>query len=284
MVATLITLQNIVSEHCLTNLHKLAMIKTYPNAMRLFLWQNRVLYFGPSPPLGAHRYGTIALHVGIYRPFQIKVGKSDPVSCRCAVVPANIQHELDFAGGIHGKLFIERNCDDFLYFQQKFPCQQQVTTCFHDTDTDTDTETVDCFRWIYEEDPQKQAVAARLDGFLKCNDRLKMVVDPRVQTTINLIRSEPDCNFSKEQLARTVDLSASRFLHLFREQTGVPYRRFRMWKRLLLAVEQFSSCDNMTRVAMDSGFADATHFSHCFRDMFGINPAFVFRGIKRFEV
>jgi transcriptional regulator GlxA family with amidase domain len=32
-----------------------------------------------------------------------------------------------------------------------------------------------------------------------------------------------------------------------------------------------------------SGFADATHYSHAFRDTFGVNPAPVFRKIERFE-
>jgi AraC-like DNA-binding protein len=40
----------------------------------------------------------------------------------------------------------------------------------------------------------------------------------------------------------------------------------------------------MTRAALDAGFADATHFSHSFRDTFGVNPAPVFRKIGRFEV
>ena len=42
--------------------------------------------------------------------------------------------------------------------------------------------------------------------------------------------------------------------------------------------------DNMTLAALDSGFADATHFSHAFRDTFGVNPAPVFRKIERLEL
>ena len=30
-------------------------------------------------------------------------------------------------------------------------------------------------------------------------------------------------------------------------------------------------------------FADATHYSHAFRDTFGVNPAPVFRKIERFD-
>jgi AraC-like DNA-binding protein len=70
---------------------------------------------------------------------------------------------------------------------------------------------------------------------------------------------------------------------LFKEHTDVPYRRFRAWKRLFLALESLSATDNMTIAALDAGFSDATHFSHSFRDTFGINPAYVFRGINRFD-
>jgi transcriptional regulator GlxA family with amidase domain len=35
--------------------------------------------------------------------------------------------------------------------------------------------------------------------------------------------------------------------------------------------------------AIECGFADATHYSHAFRDTFGVNPAPVFRKIERFE-
>lgn len=46
-----------------------------------------------------------------------------------------------------------------------------------------------------------------------------------------------------------------------------------------------SSCAKPRREneALDSGFAEATHFSHAFRDTFGVNFAPVFRKIERFE-
>ncbi|MFA6164661.1 MAG: hypothetical protein WC685_14680, partial [Methylobacter sp.] len=92
------------------------MLKLYPAYMRLFIWRGRSLYFGPSVHLDAHSYATVALHVGVYRPFRIKIANGAWQSCRCAIVPAGIQHELDFQGGIHGKIFIERDSSDYLYF------------------------------------------------------------------------------------------------------------------------------------------------------------------------
>jgi len=51
----------------------------------------------------------------------------------------------------------------------------------------------------------------------------------------------------------------------------------------MLATMRLHASDNMTTAAVESGFADATHYSHAFRDTFGVNPAPVFRKIERFE-
>jgi AraC-like DNA-binding protein len=254
------------------------MLKLYPAYMRLFIWPGRSLYFGPSVQLDAHAYATVALHVGIYRSFRIKIANSAWQSCRCAIVPAGIKHELDFKGGIHGKLFIERDSSDFLYFKRRFTCLEQSLSVFQDD------ELVNQLRWIYELDPDKVMIESCLDGLLRCDGTLNLVVDPRVQSAIDLICDEPDRNFSQEYLADRASLSPSRFLHLFKQHTDVPYRRFRAWKRLLLALENLNATDNMTIAALNAGFADSTHFSHSFRDTFGVNPAYVFRGINRFEV
>ncbi len=254
------------------------MLKLYPAYMRLFIWRGRSLYFGPSVHLNAHAYATVALHVGVYRPFRIKIASGAWQSCRCAIVPAGIQHELDFDGGIHGKIFIERDSSDFLYFKRRFAWSEQAPVLFHDD------ELVGQLRWIYELDPDKTVIESCLDKLLQCDGELSLELDPRVQTAIDLICEEPDCNFSQQYLADRADLSPSRFLHLFKEHTDVPYRRFRTWKRLFLALDSLNAVDNMTVAALDAGFADAAHFSHSFRDNFGINPAYVFRGINRFEV
>ncbi len=254
------------------------MLKLYPAYMRLFIWRSRSLYFGPSVHLDAHSYATVVLHVGIYRPFRIKIADGAWQSCRCAIVPAGTRHELDFEGGIHGKLFIERDSSDFLYFKRRFPYPERSPLFFQDD------ELIEQLCWLYEMDSDKAVIESGLDNLFRYDGELDLVLDPRIQTAIDLICAEPDRNFSLEYLADRADLSPSRFLHLFKAHTDVPYRRFRTWKRLFLALENLNAVDNMTIAALNAGFADSTHFSHCFRDNFGINPAYVFRGINRFEV
>ena len=239
----------------------------------------RALYCGPLQYLETHVYGTSVLHVGVYRPFRIRLEDGHGWrSCRCVAIPAGTRHALDLAGGIHGKLFVERDGPYVPGFTERFGPSEAGVRFFEDE------ETIECFRWVYEDDPNREAVERRLDGLTENGLRQVLITDTRIRLAIDLMGREPDRNFSQNELASAVDLSPSRFLHLFRATTGVPYRRFRTWKRLLHCFELLHARDHLTRAAVDAGFADLAHFSRSFRETFGINPAPVFRHMERFDI
>jgi AraC-like DNA-binding protein len=48
---------------------------------------------------------------------------------------------------------------------------------------------------------------------------------------IGRIKSDPSAPSCAQACAEQVHLSFSRFLHLFKEEVGVPFRSFRTWKR-----------------------------------------------------
>lgn len=254
------------------------MRKLYPAHSQLYLGAGRALYCGPIQHLETHVYGADVLHVGIYRPFRIRLADGEWRSASCAIVPAGISHALDLAGGVHGKLFVERDGADRPGLCRRFAHPEAEPRLFDDP------EAIECFRRIHEEDPGRAAVDEHLSRLLACQERQPWTPDARIGRVVEWIGREPDRNFSQEELAARIGLSPSRFLHLFRQQTGLPYRRFRQWKRMMSAFALLHTTDNLTRAALDAGYADATHFSHSFRATFGVNPAPVFRKLGRFEM
>lgn len=103
------------------------------------------------------------------------------------------------------------------------------------------------------------------------------VSDPR----INALLLRLDRCFQSECLKppqwRAVDvaaglaLSESRFLHLFREQMGIAWRPYLLWRRLLCAVTALASGITATAAAHQAGFADSAHLSRTFRSVFGMS-------------
>jgi AraC-like DNA-binding protein len=70
--------------------------------------------------------------------------------------------------------------------------------------------------------------------------------------------------------AAHVGLSTGRARHLFVDQTGLPFRTYLLWLRLMRATELFSEGSSLTEAAHGAGFSDSSHLSRTFRRMFGI--------------
>jgi len=70
--------------------------------------------------------------------------------------------------------------------------------------------------------------------------------------------------------AAHVGLSTGRARHLFVEETGLPFRTYLLWRRLMRAAELFSAGSSLTDAAQNAGFSDSSHLSRTFRRMFGI--------------
>ncbi len=248
----------------------------HPFHSRLYIGPGRALYCGPLQHLEAHIYGAPVLHAGIYGPFRIRFGEGSWQRRRVVLVPPGVRHALDLDGGVHGKLFVETDSEWAQPFRGRFPYRRGEAR------TLADPAITDLFRWVYEHDPRPEEVEVRLDNLLGDAGEAG-IIDSRIRRAVEMMRLEPDRNFTQDELAAALGLSPSRVLHLFSAELGVPYRRFRLWKRLLHSFELMHAQDSMTYAALDSGFADATHFSHAFRDTFGVNPAPVFRKIERFD-
>ncbi|WP_107924960.1 helix-turn-helix transcriptional regulator [Thaumasiovibrio subtropicus] len=79
------------------------------------------------------------------------------------------------------------------------------------------------------------------------------------------------------EVASQLAISESRFLHLFKQETGVAWRAYLLWRRLLCAIlamrpqpEGNPKSLNATQAAHLAGFADSAHLSRTFKSTFGI--------------
>jgi len=260
-------------------LYKVATPETqYCFRPNLFMWPNRTLLFGPLQHLSLHSMGSIAINVGLYRPFTIKAPNGSHTAYRSAIIPAGCKHELNAYGNIMACLIIEKNSADFFNFKQKFPFYESSITEV------TDPKWIECFQTIYQEKPSKIEINQILNQLLDTEKEQDKNIDPRIASIMQVIQDTPENSLSQEYLASLVGLSASRFRHLFRQQSDIPYRRYRIWRRIVSAMTTLNKVDNLTYAAMEAGFTDSAHFNRCFRDTFGVNPSLVFNNIDRFEV
>jgi AraC-like DNA-binding protein len=80
--------------------------------------------------------------------------------------------------------------------------------------------------------------------------------------------------------AAAAGLSQSRFLHLFKQETGLSFRSFRAWKRARHLLHYANQDLNLAHLAQDIGYPDSTHFSHSIRRFYGLKPRAIFSGSR----
>ena len=94
--------------------------------------------------------------------------------------------------------------------------------------------------------------------------------DERVLRLLGEIGRRIDGPVSIEDVRHGINLSSSRLRHLFAEQTGLAFKTYVLWRRLMRAVELMAEGASPTEAAHEAGFADSAHFSRTFRRTFGM--------------
>jgi AraC-like DNA-binding protein len=142
---------------------------------------------------------------------------------------------------------------------------------------------VDRIRAAYAELLQQQCagdISAEFDRMCFGEALPRRRLDPRIARSIAQIErfcGEPATGAS---CAAEAGLSASRFLHLFKQETGISFRSFRAWKRARHLLHFANQDLNLAHLAQDIGYPDSTHFSHSIRRYYGLKPRAIFSGSR----
>jgi AraC family transcriptional regulator len=94
--------------------------------------------------------------------------------------------------------------------------------------------------------------------------------DERVRRIIGHAMAHPELSLDRAAQGAGVFLSASRLRHLFVEHTGLAFKTYMLWRRLVRALESYAHGQSLTEAAHLAGFSDSAHFSRVFKRFFGL--------------
>ncbi|MFJ2664575.1 helix-turn-helix domain-containing protein [Nocardia fluminea] len=94
--------------------------------------------------------------------------------------------------------------------------------------------------------------------------------DARIARLAAAIRDQPANALRADQIAANLGLSTGHFLHLFTQHCGTTFRGYQRWNRMVTAITNAVNGHDLTRSAIDAGFATPSHFSESFRAMIGL--------------
>jgi AraC-like DNA-binding protein len=240
-------------------------------AAKLIGWGARVLYLGPAFGLTPHRNATAVLAVGLDGPLQVA---DDPSDCttryrtaRSVLILPNSVHHLRIERGRMAFLYVDPFGRDL---RALIPRMRDATprAAF---DLREEPAVIEVLTGLAENQIAAPEGRASLGGLLGIDGQASP--DARIAAALRHMRDEPHRAHRLTSLAARAGLSPSRFLHLFKAETGVPLRRYRIWNRMRAAVRASGDGASLTEAAHAAGFASSAHFASAFRDMFGMIPS-----------
>lgn len=238
------------------------------SVMTTALWhvdEGRALFAGPLQRNAPHQHSVPVYLAGLYGNFQLRIDGMEWLSCRTAVVPAGVTYEFDMRGEPLTVVYLEPNVAGVDALTPLVSGGREVGGALVGC-----TGEVALLRALYEDADRRTYVGAVLNELMSFSKRkASRHIDRRVARAVAAMQTGKAAAMPAAAMAATVGLSASRFQHLFTDEVGVPFRRYRAWHRLRAAIREVVQGNNYTAAAHAAGFADQAHFARNFRRTFG---------------
>lgn len=246
----------------------------------LFFWGARALYLGPALGLSPHRNAVPVLCAGVRTAFEVARDPRRPragyAAHRTVLIPANTLHHLRAGPGMMAFLYVDAHSTDF----RRLLASAAGGKARYAHRVAGQAAYLAALRRLAAGRPWREAseeIERALDLVTAAGR------DARVMAALRRLAEAPAEPHSLASMATQARLSPSRFLHLFKETTGVPFRRYKLWIRMGAAVRALAAGTSLTDAALDAGFSSSAHFSAAFREMFGLTPSQLARARLRIE-
>jgi AraC family transcriptional regulator len=243
---------------------------------RWYLWEGGFLLTARAQGIvPAHAHHAIQIVIALDGCMAICGSDGEWRETRGSVVRPDAGHSFDCNGAFGVMVFVDPESSEGAWLSTSL---RQDITIVPDTRLDSLVPTLCTFA----EQPDESAdIAALVRG---CIQGLSPGLAParrfdsRVTTVLDAIRASDDLRMSLDQAADKACLSSTRFAHLFRDQVGLPFSRYMLWRKLTRAMVAIPSEGTIAAAAHAADFADAAHLTRTFYQMFGMAPSALMRG------
>jgi AraC-like DNA-binding protein len=265
-------------------LNKPAAGRFYPGeegGPRWYLWEGGFFAIGQAGgEVPSHAHHAIQIVVAIEGRMGIRQAGETWRQTRGAIVRPDVEHSFHGNETAGAMLFVDPESSEGAWLQAGLT---QAITLVPDSRLDACLAELRAFR-------ERPLEALELGDLIRHCVRAFCAgapparrLDARIASVLAAIRESDDLRISLEAAAERVHLSPGRFAHLFKEEVGLPFRRYMLWRKVTRAMLAIGKERTMAAAAHEGDFADAAHLTRTFHQMFGIPPSVMLRG-EFFEI
>jgi AraC-like DNA-binding protein len=249
-----------------------------PSQRLMWITPDRVFYAGLLGAPSVRTMGALTAYVAVEGAIRIRLGAGEWQTTRVAVVQPCTAHQVVAEARLIEVIQLEAETIDAAAVPELLrACGAIDAPGFAD-------HVHRCRRELCGRQADPDPTMRDFDRFFFGKPIAARAMDRRIGAVVDRIKADPCAPASAEDCAASANLSFSRFLHLFKQEAGVPFRSFRTWKRARGLLHHVNREANLAHVALDTGYPDSTHFSHSIRQVYGLKPKDIFAGSRRLAV
>jgi AraC family transcriptional regulator len=243
---------------------------------RWYLWEGGFLLTARAQGVvPAHAHHAIQIVIALDGRVAICGAQGGWLESRGIVVRPDAEHSFDCNGALGVMIFVDPESAEGAWLAASL--RQDITTV---PDSRLDA-IVPGLRAFGDRPDEGEDVAALIRGCvqgLRPGPAPARRIDARVTSVLDTIRASDDLRISLDRAADMACLSATRFAHVFREQVGLPFSRYMLWRKLTRAMVAIASEGTIGAAAHAADFADAAHLTRTSYQMVGMAPSALLRG------
>ena len=247
--------------------------------IHLYVWHDRFLYVGPSKATTSHRNHAAALLAAPGAHLRVMLADGTELCDEAVYIPSGVEYATMAVDVVIAALFWEPESASFRAAVVTGADTPRAFSFPHSCHG-----AVHSLQQPATSPAEANRIIERLFGISGSTSFTAPTLDARVESALAFLKDSPQHYGSIEALAAKVHLSPSRLAHVFKQEVGVPVRRYVLWTKMRRALDLAIAGESLTSAALSAGFADSSHLSRTVRSMMGIAPEYLFRHRNRLVV
>jgi AraC-like DNA-binding protein len=235
-----------------------------------FLWETQFLVYSDFLVAAPHSHSALQLSVGLEAAPRVQLGGAWR-DARGALIDTDVVHAFDCAGAMTAIGWVEGESRAGQELREQVLGGEPFAIL----------DDAVCAQLVQALGPGHEQSGTCAEAHERWNSALAVLsvdvggepeVDDRIAAVLAYLRATPSPPPSIKDLVAIAHLSESRLQHVFREQVGVPIRRYLLWHRYLTAMSLLADGVSATAAAHAAGFSDSAHFTRTAVRMNGFTP------------
>ena len=237
---------------------------------KIYEAENYILIHSGYHDPAAHRHQAAHAIISLGSDFETRAGECE---CRCKgiVIPAKMRHEI-CSNDMPMLVFL---------FDSTTPAARNITEPARIPDEIAETIALEYRK--FETTGTAQAYKIFENTFTKLlgmTDFKYEITDKRILNAISYISNNITQELRCADLAGLSQLSESRFSHLFKEQMGMTFASYMVFRRLMCGYAAIIKGCSITEAALYAGFSGSSHFADVNRKVFGISAKDITKNLQ----